>query len=436
MVYGLNMRFLLYSIISISILFLSYRIRLSRVFIISILASVFILVNRSRAFPYETVIYLLFINTVPIVAEGFRRDFNRHKEAMRTKFEAIKKSYEELMRRDRRQIESNLEREKNLQQVLSLYEISKEMTSCLMFEDIFNILSTTLKRSFRFRRSRIVLLKGARGIEAVYQIASGHRPNRLAPDDFDREIVRIVLETGQMISISPQAHPPDFSRSLSIIKDFETLIAMPFFVEEKIAGVLYVENIPGVHFENFIILARQFAIQFQKVMLYKRVQEMAITDSLTQLATRRYFLERFKEEIRRSMRRKSSLSLLMVDLDHFKEKNDRFGHLVGDVVLKEVASLLKSNLREIDVIGRYGGEEFSIVLAGIGREGAFQVAGRIRESVAGAVFKAYDETVSTTLSIGVGVFPDDGVDIESLVEAADKALYKAKELGRNRVALS
>ena len=160
---------------------------------------------------------------------------------------------------------------------------------------------------------------------------------------------------------------------------------------------------------------------------------MAITDSLTQLATRRYFLERFKEEIRRSMRHKSSMSLLMLDLDHFKEKNDRFGHLVGDVVLKEVAGLLKSNLREIDVIGRYGGEEFSIVLSGIGKEGAFQVAGRIRESVEGATFKAYDEVVSTTLSIGVAVFPDDGVDIESLIEAADKTLYKAKELGRNRI---
>ena len=426
------MKFLLYSAISISILFLSYRIRLSRVFIISAPVSIFILLNHLRASPCETVVYLLFINTVPIVAEGFRRDFNRHKEMLRTKFEGVKKSYEELMHRDRRQIESNLEREKSLQQVLSLYEISKDMSSCLMFEDIFNIFSATLKRSFRFRRSRIVLLKGSRDIEAVYQIASGHRPNRLAPDDFDKEIVRIVLETGQMFSISPQAHP-DFLRRLSIIKDFETLIAMPFFVEEKIAGVLYVENIPGVHFENFIILARQFAIQFQKVMLYKRVQEMAITDSLTQLATRRYFLERFKEEIRRSMRRKSSLSLLMVDLDHFKEKNDRFGHLVGDVVLKEAASLLKSNLREIDIIGRYGGEEFSIVLSGIGREGAFQVAGRIRESVEGAIFKAYDEVVSTTLSIGVSVFPDDGVDIEALVEAADKALYKAKELGRNRV---
>jgi len=182
-----------------------------------------------------------------------------------------------------------------------------------------------------------------------------------------------------------------------------------------------------------MILSSQFAIQFQKVILYNKVQEMSITDSLTQVSTRRYFLERTAEELRRSMRHKTNLSFLMLDLDHFKEKNDKFGHLVGDVILKQVAAMLSENLREIDIIGRYGGEEFSIVLSGIGREGAMQVAERIRQNIEAAVFKAYDEVVSTTVSIGVSVFPDDGVDVNSLIESADKALYKAKESGRNKI---
>jgi diguanylate cyclase (GGDEF)-like protein len=160
---------------------------------------------------------------------------------------------------------------------------------------------------------------------------------------------------------------------------------------------------------------------------------MSITDSLTEVSTRRHFLERFFEEVRRSMRHKANLSLLMLDLDHFKEKNDKFGHLVGDVILKEVAKVLKSSLREIDIIARYGGEEFTIVLTGTGREGAFQVAGRIRQDIEGVIFRAYDEVVSTTVSIGVAVFPDDGVDVDSLLEASDRALYKAKETGRNKV---
>lgn len=411
---------------------MSYRISLSRALVFSALASLFILIHRRGLSPYETWVYLLFINTLPIAAERFKKDFDRHKGGMRARFEEVKGSYEGLMQKDRREIGSNLEKEKRLQQVLSLYEISKDMSSSLAFEGIFSIFSSTLKKSFRFRSSRLVLLKGSRDIEAVYQIELGQRIGKVVLDGLDRELVNIAVETKKTISISPQEHP-EFSRRLSVIKTFETLVSIPLFVEERIAGVLYIENIHGTHFENFIILAAQFAIQFQKVILYKKVQEMSITDSLTEISTRRYFLERFLEEIRRSMRHKSNLAFLMLDLDHFKEKNDRFGHLVGDVILKEVAVILKSDLREIDIIGRYGGEEFSIVLAGTGREGAFQVAERIRQSTEGAVFKAYDEAVSTTVSIGVSVFPDDGVDREALIETADKALYKAKETGRNRV---
>jgi diguanylate cyclase (GGDEF)-like protein len=336
------------------------------------------------------------------------------------------------MHKDKYEIESNIEREKKLQQVFSLYEISKDMSSCLFFEDIFNIFSVTLKKSFRFKLSRLVLLKENAEIDTVYQIELGARVNKVIPDEFDRELVRIGVETRHMISVSPQEGSP-FLRRLSVIKNFETLISMPLFAEERIIGALYIENIPRLYFENFIILANQFAIQLQKVILYKKVQEMSVTDALTEVSTRRYFLDRFSEETRRCMRHKTSLSVLMLDLDHFKEKNDNFGHLVGDVILREVAHILKSNLREIDIIGRYGGEEFTIVLAGTGRNGALQVAERIRENIASAVFKAYDEVVSTTVSIGVSVFPDDGANIDSLIEAADKALYKAKETGRNRI---
>lgn len=426
------MKFLAYFIIFSAVLFLSYRISLLRAYIFSILVSIFILIRGLKIASCETLIYLLFVNTVPIVTERFKGDFDRQKDVMRANLEEVKKTYEGLSRKDKQEIQSNLEIEKRLHQVLSLYEISKDMSTCLMFEDIFTIFSSTLKKSFRFKVSKLVLLKEPKDIEAVYQIEFGHRINKLAPDGFDRELVNIVLESEKIISISPE-EVSQYLRRLSVVKDFETLIAIPLFAEKNLAGILYIENIPRMHFENFIILASQFAIQFQKVILYKKVQEMSITDFLTEVSTRRCFLERFSEEIRRSMRHKSNLSFLMLDLDHFKEKNDRFGHLVGDVVLKEIASILKANLREVDIIGRYGGEEFAIVLAGTGRDEAFKVAERIRESIGGAVLKAYDEIVSTTVSVGISTFPDDGVDMEALIESADRALYKAKESGRNRV---
>ncbi len=426
------MKFLVYAVISMLVLFLNYRISLGRGVLVSLGAGVFILVQDVNIAPYETFIYVLFINTLPFVADNFKKSFGSHKESMRGRFEEVKGSYESLVKKDRKELESNLEKEKKLKHVLSLYEISKDMSTCLGFEDIVNVFSSTLKKSFRFKFCRIAILKESKEIEAVYQIELGQRISKAAPEDLDKELVNIALERRKIISISPHENE-EFSRRLSLIKSFDTLISIPLFVEEKVAGILHIEGIPRTHFENFIILSSQFAIQFQKVILYKAVQEMSITDSLTGISTRRYFLERFSEEIRRSMRHKSSLTLLMLDLDYFKETNDKFGHLVGDVALKEVASILKSSLREIDVIGRYGGEEFSILLTGIEKDGAFQVAERIRESIESEVFKAYDEVVTTTVSIGVGGFPEDGVDLESLIESADKALYKAKESGRNKV---
>ena len=415
-----------------SILFLSYRIDLIRVYIFSIPISAFILARDLKIFPYEAVIFILFINIVPLITDRFKKDFDNHKSNMRAKFEKAKNDYEGLTREDQQQIESNLEREKKLQHILSLYEISKDMSTSLTFEDIFNIFSSTLKKLFRFKVSRLVVLKETKAIDVVYQIELGHRINKVASDDFDRELAKMAFESKKTLSISSQTES-EFLRRLSIIKSFETLISIPLFAEDKISAVLYIENISRVHFENFIILASQFAIQLQKVILYRKVQEMSITDSLTEVSTRRYFLERATEEVIRSMRHKSNLSFLMLDLDHFKERNDKFGHLVGDVILKKVASILKSNLREIDIIGRYGGEEFAIVLTGTGRDGAFQVAERIRDNIEGAVFKAYDEVVSITVSTGISVFPDAGVDIAGLIESADKALYKAKESGRNKV---
>jgi len=417
----------------IAILILSCRVKLSWSLLCSGLISAVVFISRIKHISYETIVFILFFNAIPFITEKSKRGFSAHKFRMREELESVRSSYDSLMRADRQQMESNIEIDRKTQQVASLYEISKDMSACLSFEDIFNIFSSYLKKSFRFRLARLVLLKGAdRQIDSVYGIELGRSFARQAPDNFDREIVGVVSETKQNLSISLQEES-HFRRRLSIIKDFETLIAVPLLSDEKIAGVLYVENIPRQYFENFLILAGQFAIELKKVILYKKVQDMAITDSLTGVSTRRYFLERFREELRRSMRRKSSLSFLMLDLDYFKEKNDKFGHLVGDVILKEVAGVLRSGLREIDIIGRYGGEEFGAVLSGIDREGAMQVAERLRLGVEQSTFKAYNENTSVTVSIGVASFPEDGVDENSLIESADRALYRAKEKGRNRI---
>ena len=167
--------------------------------------------------------------------------------------------------------------------------------------------------------------------------------------------------------------------------------------------------------------------------MYQKVQELAIMDNLAGVLSRRYCMERFNEDIERSIKFKYSLSFLIVDIDHFKDYNDRYGHLVGDTILKEVAKTIKESIRQIDLLGRYGGDEFCVILIETDKEGAGFAAERMRQAVEGKQIRVYDEDLKITISIGISTLPGDGRDAAALIEEADEALYRAKGLGRNRV---
>jgi len=203
--------------------------------------------------------------------------------------------------------------------------------------------------------------------------------------------------------------------------------------KERKLGVLLYKGLEAKDKEKFAILAHQFALALRRLKLYKDIETLAITDGLTGVYTRRYFIERFDEEIQRSALRKSSLSFLMIDADNFKSVNDQYGHLAGDQVLKEISNIIQENVREIDIVGRFGGEEFCVVLPDTDLEGSRLVAERIRKSAEKRVIKAYDSTLRVTLSIGLAIYPSDGKLLEEMMDKADWALYRAKSQGRNCV---
>jgi diguanylate cyclase (GGDEF)-like protein len=167
--------------------------------------------------------------------------------------------------------------------------------------------------------------------------------------------------------------------------------------------------------------------------LSRRLAELSLHDPLTGLLNRRALDDRLKEEIARALRAKRPMSCLMADLDHFKALNDRLGHRAGDEMLRELAALLRGIVRSDDVLGRYGGEEFLIILHGAVEAGAVRIAEGIRSAVAQHAFDAGGVQAQFTVSLGVAQRDPGDVTGAAMVEAADRAMYAAKADGRNRV---
>jgi diguanylate cyclase (GGDEF)-like protein len=226
-----------------------------------------------------------------------------------------------------------------------------------------------------------------------------------------------------------------FLKAGTDILEYKNCTVFPLNIEKQSIGYLVACDINAEDKDKFHILANQFLSVIKRVLLYQKVQELTITDTLTQIFNRRHFLVRFSEETQRSQQFNLNMSFLMIDIDNFKEFNDHYGHLVGDVILREITREIKETIRQIDFIGRYGGEEIAIALVETDKEQARQAAERIRQAIETKVITAYDEQLKVTISLGVATFPEDAKEEQELIDKADQALYKAKEAGRNRVVL-
>jgi diguanylate cyclase (GGDEF)-like protein len=176
-------------------------------------------------------------------------------------------------------------------------------------------------------------------------------------------------------------------------------------------------------------VASQAAIAIRHAQLYIAQENNALTDELTKLPNRRYMAQRFLQEMQRARRSRKSLAFMMIDIDHFKNINDTYGHLHGDAVLAELAKILNAGKRETDVCARYGGEEFGLILNETPEAGAVTLAERIRSKIAGATFPG---GLKLTISVGVAASSDPAM-FTSLIDRADQALYAAKQAGRNQV---
>ena len=217
------------------------------------------------------------------------------------------------------------------------------------------------------------------------------------------------------------------------------LVTVPVVATGRVAGLLALgggpASRPSAETRTFLdALAAQAHIVLENGRLFERVRELSIRDSLTSLYNHRHILELLAQAVERADRYQEPVSVLMADIDYFKTVNDENGHLTGDALLRELAALLRDSVRSVDAVGRYGGEEFLVLLPHTAYEEAMLLAERIRARVQACAFRVGDRTHKLTLSLGVFSCPSPLVSSAAdLVREADRALYRAKNAGRNRV---
>lgn len=388
-------------------------------------------------------------NIAPLIVMRFNKMLADDKEDCKKKIGAAQNEYQALFDEDTQIKEFNAQLERDVLDIARLYEITKAMSGNMEFSGIFLVLKNILNKMFKFSRAKLILVvKNTETqdfeIKSVYRINPEKQQQLFEEDKLLRlsTVGTSFLNSNNAENHQDKVEPDEFDRLL--VKSYSDPNARPatdstfssvwLFSHNAPIGILVIEDIPQEQVDRFTIIAGQFALELQRIKLYEMVQELAIMDGLTGMFVRRYLLERCQDELRRALKHKLNLSCLMVDIDFFKYCNDKYGHLVGDAVLKQIASIIKDNVREVDFVGRFGGEEFCIMLPDTVTEGAVHVADRLRAAVEEHIFKAYDESIKVTVSVGVSVFPDDATDLNQLIDCADQAMYKAKADGRNKVA--
>jgi diguanylate cyclase (GGDEF)-like protein len=238
---------------------------------------------------------------------------------------------------------------------------------------------------------------------------------------------------GELVEVDPNNDPQS-------VNDYaDTLLAqkinVPLKTDDKTIGVISLNGLPVNEPARRMLLALAdlAATAIAKTRLYERTQVLSITDDLTTLYNRRGFFELGQREFERARRFDRSLAAIMFDIDHFKLVNDTHGHSAGNLVLNELGGLCRAELRDVDLLGRYGGEEFVALLPETAIGGGLQVAERLRRRVAGHVFKTGRIDLNITISLGIAILDGNAQTLTELIDLADQALYAAKRAGRNRI---
>ena len=327
-----------------------------------------------------------------------------------------------------------------------LKDLTEQLSLCLSLEDTSNTLSVQVSKLFGHKDVTVILYlfhstTGELGISSSQKGQMQVNLKAKKGDIFDQFVVKTLHPL-----LVEDVHT-DFRFDLDKMdgedkRAIRSLISTPLIVGEKTLGILRVDSAIASQFTTDDLrflrtISDLTSVAIENAQLYERLETMAIKDGLTGLYLRRHMLERLGEEISREMRRGQELSFLMLDLDNFKQYNDTFGHMAGDIVLKTIAQILEEHFNHPGELAcRYGGEEFCVLLPDCSRTKALSLANELRKKIEAREIILRRQRTHVTVSVGVSSFPKDAQGKDELIFKADEALYQAKESGRNKVCAS
>jgi diguanylate cyclase (GGDEF)-like protein/PAS domain S-box-containing protein len=324
----------------------------------------------------------------------------------------------------------------------ALHDTSTALNSTLNLDELLSRVIQNIEKVTPFDAAMVLMVEG----HAVRKIRQYNKleqtPNQGATGNTQANLINVPIlqemrETRQPCLIPDTQGDPRW-RAIPGMGWIRSFISAPILIRGQVAGILNVLSatpafFTQVHAERVSVFAAQVAIAMENAQLFEQAHYLSVTDSLTELMNRRHFFEAAKIELERTRRYHRALSVMMIDIDHFKTINDAYGHAAGDLALREVAARIKRSVRTADIVARYGGEEFIVLMPETTLQEACQVAERVRKSVSDDPIDDNSVEVWATLSIGVAEMDGQNSDIDRIIKYADQALYAAKAAGRNRV---
>jgi len=329
------------------------------------------------------------------------------------------------------------ELERSQTQLEMIYENTRILASILepdgVVREIMRILGQTLAYN-----NYAVVFKGQNG-QFYYRARCADRATSFSPKalpDQGNDLLKKVAGSQEGVRVNDLASRDDYH---PLNENTLSVAIIPMTSHGQSKGLLVAESPEKTYFtardeQLLSIVARAAGLALENAELHHRTEELTIIDALTGAYNYRYFVQKFQEEKKRAIRYRMPLSIIMVDIDWFKKLNDSYGHEVGNVVLRDLAGVIKHCIRDVDIFCRYGGEEFVVILPQTPLQEAEHIGERIRHQVEGNIIDVGQAgKIKITVSVGVSSFPENGRSEEDLVSVADEALYQAKDNGKNLV---